>query len=284
MRPLQSEGKNSQKKRRPTSLSRESALHFARLLMRPLAAFALRHSLKIQDLIDLLKQVLVEVAGEDPEIGENLSRLSVVTGVHRKEVGKLRAGQLPALPRSLAGRVLGQWQSDKEFVGAGGAPRDLSVEEFQRLVTKVSSDVNPSAVLFDLVRAGAARQGEMGIVFVHPTYVTADSAGASFSHVSRDIDSLLRAVEENTLARPDLPLHHLRTEYDRIRADDVPKIKQWLLREGHRFHHKARGFLSQFDQDINPTLDYSGPEVAVALGSFAHIVHSPTTEEVGSDK
>ena len=64
-------------------------LNTLRLLVKPIAKFCLRHTLSIQDLIESAKIAFIEVA--DAEIRKkgdkvNTSRISLVTGLHRKDV------------------------------------------------------------------------------------------------------------------------------------------------------------------------------------------------------
>ena len=65
-----------------------------------------------------------------------------------------------------------------------------------------------------------------------------------------------------------------RTEYDNISISDFPEIRKWLIKEGAAFHNKARGYLSQFDLDINPKPDHEGG-ARVTVGTFSY------TEEKG---
>lgn len=42
------------------------------------------------------------------------------------------------------------------------------------------------------------------------------------------------------------------TEYDNVCLDELPKVKEWLLKEGTKFHKKARDFISKYDLDVTP--------------------------------
>ena len=64
-----------------------------RQLLAPLARLMIRHGITMPAIIEVLKQVLVSVAEKDfPVAGKSTtdSRVSVLTGVHRKDVKRLR--------------------------------------------------------------------------------------------------------------------------------------------------------------------------------------------------
>ena len=132
-------------------------------LLRPVVRFCLNHSVKLGDVIDQLKVTFVRMATEELERrGESVSasRLSVLTGVHRKDISMIlndSAGRRES--KSVISKVLGAWQGQKRFLDKNARPRVLTVEgkesEFSDLVRKVSVDLNPYTVLFELERIGA---------------------------------------------------------------------------------------------------------------------------------
>ncbi len=72
----------------PTSL-----LNALRHVMRPLVRLMLRKGVTYLVFADLLKEVFVEVADREFRLGDKAStdsRISLLTGVHRKDVRRLR--------------------------------------------------------------------------------------------------------------------------------------------------------------------------------------------------
>ncbi|MCB0335374.1 MAG: hypothetical protein KDD62_03690, partial [Bdellovibrionales bacterium] len=62
-------------------------------LLRPALKLCLRHSMKLTELLELIKRELVEIATEQLEHdGEKVSgsRIAVMTGVHRKDVARFQ--------------------------------------------------------------------------------------------------------------------------------------------------------------------------------------------------
>lgn len=142
-------------------------------LLAPFCELALAQGVKLQSLIDLLKLGLVDAAqvlaaeqasaapGERSDSPLSDSQLSVMTGVHRKDLRALRdAGAArPARPKNLAAEVFARWLSDPQYLTRKGQPRVLprhkdasDAPNFERLVEGVSKDVHPRSVLDELLR------------------------------------------------------------------------------------------------------------------------------------
>jgi Family of unknown function (DUF6502) len=130
----------------------------------PIAKLSLAAGLKLPDLIEAMKTALVQAASEDTQ-GKKLSdsQLSVLTGVHRKDLRRLKEseGLGQTYRASLSSQVFGRWRSDPSYLTKGGAPRVLNRSQpdeenrsFETLVASVSTDVHPRSVLDDLMRLG----------------------------------------------------------------------------------------------------------------------------------
>lgn len=248
------------------------------LILRPAVKFCIRHSLHLQDLIECAKGAFVDAARkdlEDREVKVNVSRVSVMTGVHRPDVLRLlEEGIADNTERDLITRVMGQWRSDRRYRTKSGQPRVLSISgdqnEFAEVCASVSQDINPGTVLFELERVGAVERTRTGLRLVHESYVPKSNVMGGFSILSDDIDTLTETVEENVLDPERLPHLHARTSYDNVRPDALPEIKRWFLKEGHEFHARVREFVSKFDQDINPSPSFKGKGEKVVFTSFSN--------------
>lgn len=253
-------------------LSRDTAIKCLKLLLKPFARWSLKHSIRLQDLTDCLKEAMLEEAKLSFPEANTMSRLSLLTGIHRKDLRRFEVEATPVTrATSLSVRVLGQWQGDKRFLTTRGKARVLEIDEFHDLVKSVSSDVSPATVLFELERSGTVSRNGNLLQLAQETFVTSGEVEESFQHLQGDITDLLEVVEHNSISNSKDPHHHLRTEYDRVRADAIPDIRDWLAREGRDLHKRAREFLSTFDQDVNPKSSSNQDEVRVVIGSFSMI-------------
>ncbi|MCP4327581.1 MAG: hypothetical protein GY791_03985 [Alphaproteobacteria bacterium] len=136
-------------------------------LMRPLVRVLLAHGITYPNFCALLKRTYVDVAEADPNLESGgkpptTSRISVVTGVHRKDVKRLRAEQAPALEpsamTSVSTLVIGRWVGTAEYLDERGQPRVLPRRgdgpSFDGLVESVSKDVRPRTLLDEWQRLG----------------------------------------------------------------------------------------------------------------------------------
>lgn len=245
-----------------------------RALMKPVARFCIRHSLGLQDIVEAAKVALIEVAVE--ELGEkgkkiNISRLSTITGVHRKDAVRIhREGETKEGANRYVTKVIGQWRRDSNFTTSSGKPRVLSEDEFAELVGHISKELHPRSIIFALEEADMLQKTNKGLRLKAPTYSPKKNLDENFRMLSRDIDDLITGVMENIfsdVSDEELPNYHANTFFDNIDATDVPKIRKWLLRQSTLFHQRAEKYLSKYDLDIVPDEKKDGGE-RVALVTF----------------
>ena len=151
----------------PTALQRH-VLATLRVLLRPIVRLSIAHGVKFQQLSELLKVVLLDVAESDLRAEgrrANASLLSVVTGLHRKDVNRLlrqRGEPEPAAEPSIESQVFTRWITDPAYLDAVGRPRPLARiatpglpdGSFEALARGVTSDVHPRAIFDSLMRLG----------------------------------------------------------------------------------------------------------------------------------
>lgn len=254
-------------------------LNSLKLLLRPVVAYCLSQSQAVQELTEALKFALIEGAVSEMQArGEkvNISRLSVMTGLHRRDVMRIyRGGEAKDSSVNLISKVIGQWENDRRFQNKSGKPRRLKYvgddSEFSRLVRTVSHDVHPGTVLFELERGNLVKKDETTLSLLRAFEVTKGDMDKTFKVLTQDVTDLVCAVQENIKPDCDVPNLHARTEYDNVVKSALPKIREWFLKEGAAFHKKARDFLSQFDRDMNPSLTEEKAGSRVSVGTFSRI-------------
>jgi hypothetical protein len=144
--------------------------------LRPLARMLLASGLTFREFNALARRVFVSVATDEFGRGgrpTNVSRVSLMTGIARKEVKKLRdelAQQdrpTPALRKTTeATRLLSAWHETPAYQDADGAPlaipREGPAPSFEALHQEYGGDIPGSTLEKDLVRTGAVEVGEDG--------------------------------------------------------------------------------------------------------------------------
>ena len=148
-----------------------SVLHALRRVMRPLVRLMLRKGVTYTYFADMLKGVFVEVAEHEFRLDDKPpsdSRINLITGVHRKDVRRLRdaphdvSEQLPEAV-SLGAHLVSTWMSTAPFCirpgQAAPLPRLASAggeRSFDALVGHVSKDIRARVVLDEWLRLGIA--------------------------------------------------------------------------------------------------------------------------------
>jgi hypothetical protein len=189
-------------------------LDAARQMLRPLARLMLAHGVKYNQLQELLKVVMVEIAA-DEVAGANMdraqSRISVATGLRRPEVKRLL--EEPASPhtkgRSVIADVFGRWTADKRYRDGRGRlkplPRLASVggdDSFESLVRSIKKDVHPRAVLEDMLRQGLVALDTQGRVkLIQIAFVPKDDLAEMLFHLGANVSAHLSTAVDNTLGQ-----------------------------------------------------------------------------------
>lgn len=237
-------------------------------LLRGVARFFVRRHIPFQHFVDLAREAYVVTAQEELEKGDekvNTSRISVATGITRREVKNITTGAIDAGRRSatLVSRVLNRWEQDKQYRDKRGRLRTLTFSsensEFYDLVSSISQHLNPGTVLAELQRLGVVeKQGER-LKLLRADHKSDDSERWRLELAALDLNTLLMAVQDNIEhSEEELRNAHFRTEFDNIQLEAIPSLRQWVYDETEKFHTRVREKLSKKDCDINPRLKKSG--------------------------
>lgn len=240
-------------------LDRKAVAQSARALLRPLASLLLRCGLTWREFAELSRMVFVEVATREYGIRgrpTNLSRVAILTGIGRREVGMIRQAleaSEPPLPNQTtdATRLLSGWHQDAEFLGADGLPLELPVEgagaSFESLARRYAPDVAPSTMLKELQRVGAVgplANARVRVLrrFYQPAALDPQwilNAGSVFADLGVNINHNLAAGE----GRPSRFLG--RATETRVDAASVAAFQAFLEDEGQQFLARVDGWLAR---------------------------------------
>ena len=210
-----------------------------RRLLRPLVGLAIRFGIPYPTLSNLLKAVYVEVANADFPVADRPqthSRITVLTGVHRKDVKRLLADedgedQLPATP-TLGAQIIGKWLGDPAFTDAAGRPLVLprstsdGTASFDSLVETVSKDVRPRTILDEWTRLGIASLDAEGCVTLHTAaYVPARGLEQKAHFFGRNLRDHIAAAAHNVIGEGP-PMLERAVFYDRLSPASVEALRK----------------------------------------------------------
>lgn len=240
-------------------------------LLKPLVRVLLRYGVPFGAFIDIAKVVYVDLAmtefaasGRKPSI----SRASVITGLSRKEI--LRVRRLPGHSdaETVAGynratRVMSGWLRDGEFSGKPGVPAALPMEggqgTFTKLVRKYSGDVPPRAILDELLQAGAVERDEAGnIRMLARGYVPSRGEGEKLGILGADVARLIETIDHNLQAPAGGSRLQLKVAYDNLPREPLRRFRSRSARQARSLLERFDKEMSALDRDTNPDAGGTG--------------------------
>jgi hypothetical protein len=243
-------------------------------ILRPLVRILLRNGVSYGTFADLAKAVFVDVATRDFAIAnrkQTISRVSVLTGLTRKDVVRLQELGSPedavAERRyNRAARVVAGWVRDPRF-RAGDAPAVLPLEgdgaSFHQLVHAFSGDVPARAILDELVRVGAAETLPGGMVrLLARAYVPQTGEEDKLHILGTDVAFLVATIDHNLQRGAEAPRFQRKVAYDNLPVESLPHFQAQSREKAQALIEEMDAWLSQHDRDMNPAVKGTGRKQA----------------------
>ena len=215
----------------PKMVPAASLITALRHLLRPLVRLLVARGFTYPMLADLLKQIYVDTADRDFRLAgapPTDSRVSLISGVHRKDVRRLRGATAPdeeAIPDTVAlgAQLAAAWTTQPEFVDSKGRPRRLARlasqggrRSFEALVASVSSDIRARSVLDEWLRLGVVElDKEDRVVLRAAAFVPARGFDEKAFYFGHNLHDHLAAAAHNLL-REGPPFLERSVHYDAL--------------------------------------------------------------------
>ncbi len=214
-----------------------------RKLFRPLVRLMLSYQITYPFLITLLKSIFVEVAEEDFSIKgkrSSDSRINLLTGVHRKDVKRLRAeaSTRQKIPGnvSIGAQLIAVWMGHEKFRAADGSPCSLSLRTgtdhaksiyFDDLVTMVcKQDIRPRVILDEWLNLGVATLDAEGRVHLNTgVFIPEKGFDEKVFFFAKNIHDHISASSHNL--KGNKPSYFDRSVYyDKLSAESIEKLNE----------------------------------------------------------
>lgn len=208
-------------------------------VLRPLVRLALARGVTFAVLAELLKRVMVEVAERDFRLdgkAQTDSRISLLTGVHRKDVRRLRApetrvGASAPEAGSFGAQVIARWLSTAPFATRAGKPKPLArlasaggERSFEALVAGLSTDIRPRAVLDEWLRSGLVHLDDAErVVLDAEAFVPEPDSEAKAFYLAHNLHDHAAAAVHNVLGGKPAMLERS-VYYEGLDAEDVAAL------------------------------------------------------------
>jgi len=248
-------------------------------LLRPIASVLMRTGMTWREFSDLSKGVFVSVASDEFGIRgrpTNVSRVSILTGISRKEVKRQRELLSEERPMKSskttdATRLLSQWYQDPDFTGPDGQPLPLPrsgpAPSFSVLFERFGGDTPEQTLLKELINAGSVTKTESGQLIANRRY-----------HMPTSVDAgLLRFFGTNLFDHAETLRNNLAGEEsdkrfegfavdNRIDPEAVDEFTEYVDQRGQQFLEEIDEWLAAHRLDTNST---NLSPVRLGLGVYA---------------
>ena len=249
--------------------------------LRPIVKELLEMSVPFGALELRLRELFVTVAEEEFTIPaarrQTDSRISLLTGINRKEVRRIRSsGERSEPPHSFgvnqATNLISRWMTDPETTDRRGRPRPLRYRasrgpSFMKLARKVTGDLAPRVLLNELVRSGAAEVAAGDVVILRGEAYVPKAREEELLILGEDPAELVGTILRNIFSTDKERLLQRKVYYDNLGADAAERIRARMRSEGERFLRRVNRALSRFDRDRNPQAP-GGDRYYAALGVY----------------
>jgi hypothetical protein len=191
-------------------------------------------------LADLLRGLYVEVAMRDfltDRRARTVSRASLLTGVHRKEVRRLLADTLDdeVVPMVVTrtSHILARWLGTPSYLDGEGRPQALprlaqndSPVSFEALIEGVTTDVRPRAVLDDWLSQGIVTLDTDDQVHLNVAgFIPSPGQEEQLFYFARNLHDHISAAAANVLAPGSPPYLDRSVHYDKLSADSARRLE-----------------------------------------------------------
>jgi hypothetical protein len=247
-------------------------------MLRPLVRLLLHRGVSFKDFAHLLRWVFVDVAAEEFGIAgrkQSVSRVSIVTGLTRKEVGHLlniaeQRDRESSDKYNRLSRVIAGWRRDPEFRDSRGGAVSLDIKgkgsTFSELVRRYSGDMTPRAMLDELLRVGAVRLTRDGRVkLVVRSYVPGSGEDVKIHILGTDVGYLISTIDHNLQSDGSTsrkPYFQRKVLYDNLPAEALAKFRVLSTGSAQKLLEKLDMWLAEHDRDNNPSVEGTGRHVA----------------------
>jgi len=230
-----------------------------RTVLRPFASMLMRCGMTWKEFSDLSKSVFVEVASAEFGIKNrptNASRVSILTGIGRKEVKRQRdllAAETPVSDGKTtdATRVLSAWFQDRDFLDSESEPLALQEQgpnpSFATLCGQYGGDIATTTLLKELLTTNTIERDANGELrplrrYYQPTV----SNNENLKFASQRIRELFETMNNNVFPSENhAPIFGGYAANDTMSAEVVPKFREFMDKRGQEFLEEVDDWLTE---------------------------------------
>lgn len=227
-------------------------------ILRPLVRFLIGHGWTYGAMAEMLKVICVEEASRqnDPEAPSLTdSKVSLLSGVHRKEVNRIRQelanGASEDLPlrhgANVAAQLVAVWISRPDFQNDQGQPIALPLRadkgpSLEMLAREIKADMRPRTILDELVQAGVAEERD-GLAQLLKTSYVSDVPADRLAFLGANVGDHLASAVQN-LQSDSPPLLEQAVYFDALPRDVLDAVREGVRDRGMQLMHDVHREIS----------------------------------------
>ena len=225
----------------------ERLIRAVRHVLHPLVRLLLAQGLTYPWLSDMLKGIFVDVADRDFQLAgkrQTDSRVSLLTGVHRKDVRRLRdedgdrSSRMPPAV-SLGSQLVARWVTTPRYLDEEGVPIPLArlasqggELSFEALVATVSKDIRARAVLDEWMRLGVALlDADDRVILNSEAFVPARGFDEKVFYFGQNVHDHVSTAVDNVIGVEPAQLERS-VHYDTLTPQSVAELERLAGRLG----------------------------------------------------
>lgn len=256
-------------------------------LLTPIVRILLRYGISYKTFSDIAKRVFIAVVREDfalPGRKTTVSRVSVVTGLARRDVSRLMSEDSPddspiRERHNRIRRVTAGWSNDKTFQQKNGKPRTLPLEgntgSFTALVRTYGNDVPVRAALDELIRLGVVDHSRDDRVrLLAQAYIPAKGELEKIEMLGSDVADLAAAIDHNLQAPPEDATFQRKVIYDDLPERVIDQLRSAANEKAQSVLEQMDRRMRRYDRSTRVAPNGSGRKRLV-LGVYVHEEDTP---------
>lgn len=217
-----------------------------RMLCKPMIRLLIEKGVTFPQLRELMKTLYVEVANEHFSLHNTKpsdSRIFVLTGVHRKDIKRIReqadqGGEVVSSSASLSGEIVARWTSMPDYLDNKGKARKLlkvknnNEPGFDQLVSSINKDVRPKAILEEWLRLNIVHMKDDYVVLNKSAFVTNKEFNEMAYYLGHNVHDHMASCVNNILA-DDEPMLERSVYYASLSPSSVIKLRNIANKKGN---------------------------------------------------
>ena len=215
-------------------------------ILYPFVHLLMRTGIPFPKLAELLKEVYIEVADKQFRLNEKKqtqTRLSFLTGIHRKDVKRLQNSKRDSEEPeniSVGVKLISKWMNEARFLNDAGEPlllplkalKDSNNPSFEELVKTIcKQDIRSRVVLDEWLNLGIVKLRDAKVKLISDAYIPKESQNEKAFFLGHNISDHLNAASQNLLN--DSPEFFERcVYYDDLSDESIAELQKMVKKNG----------------------------------------------------